>query len=198
MDICRKRLGLLTYPHSCALKVRSWEIVPSKLTSIFTVQAAQTREVRPAGVDKLFNSFSAEGLDLRNPTLGEVVRVAAPTTEVIDNFPEPVMSALGFATRQDLREHGVFYRLIGGNHRNEALRRMILDPNKSPLNQQRFPLELKVHCLEYAPTSTVTEVLLSEKSNNIKDNQVIIWFVVFLLLTFTLCSLDGLGRPDCV
>lgn len=144
------------------------------LTS-FAVESVQTREVRDAGVQKLLNSFRAEGIDERNPVLGEIIRVAAPPADVIENFPEAVLTALGYQDRDDLRDHGEFYRLLGGNHRNQALRTIILDSKKSTVDQQRFPLSLKVKYLEYAETSPVNEVLLSEKSNNVKENQVIIY-----------------------
>lgn len=135
-----------------------------------SVPSSQTREVRMGGVHILERSMKSEGIDLRCLPLGEVIRIhTPPVDEVIDEFPEQAMTALGFASKDDLRKSGVFYRLIGGNHRNEALRRILLEGKCDyfPKIDMTFPM------LEFpSGHSVVTEVLLSEKSNQIKATQV--------------------------
>ena len=132
--------------------------------------SAQTREVRADGVEKLERSFSIHGVDLSCQPVQEVIKLAAPPQDVIDSFPEAVMTALGFTSKADLQSRGEFYRLVGGNHRNAALRNLMLKAKPDP---KFADLSMMVPALEYAGTITpLEEVLLSEKSNLVKAAQV--------------------------
>lgn len=130
------------------------------------------------------------GVDLSCQPVQEVIKLDAPPQHVIDSFPEAVMTALGFTSKADLQNRGVFYRLVGGNHRNAALRNLMLKAKPDP---KFADLTMEVPALEYDSTiSPLEEVLLSEKSNFVKTAQVellILLHVTYLTITTRLIKL---------
>ena len=128
--------------------------------------------VRAEGVQTLVDSFLKNGIIETEDILGEV-RPIPWSSGVLEKIPAEVLGALGQQRLDEYKRLGFMFVIREGQHRNAALRKLILDEKATT-----FPLDkqTKVRILE--ERSTVDMLTLGRVTNHVKSQFVSVFNVI--------------------